>query len=311
LRVLFKSVLEAPLRRAWLEALQAAAPEVAWCQEAPPGASFDAAVLAGLPRGALAEVSGLRLVQSLWAGVDGLLADPTLPGNVPLARMVDPAMSAAMAETAVWATLALHRDFFGYGLQQQETRWQALPQRLAAEVPVLVLGMGAMGGRTASALAALGYPVTGWRLRPEGDAPAGVRVCAGEAALQEAISRASVVINLLPLTPATRGLVDRSFLARLPRQAALVNLARGAHVVDTDLLEALDAGHLSRAVLDVFATEPLPPGHPYWRHPRVTVLPHVAAITDPRTASRVAAENLRRLAAGEPLLHLVDRSRGY
>ena len=119
------------------------------------------------------------------------------------------------------------------------------------------------------------------------------------------------MINLLPLTPATRGLIDAAFFAALPRGAGLVNLARGAHVVDADLLAALDAGRLARAVLDVFTTEPLPADHAFWRHPRVTLLPHVAALTDERSASAVVAANLRALARGEPLAHRVDRARGY
>jgi glyoxylate/hydroxypyruvate reductase A len=119
------------------------------------------------------------------------------------------------------------------------------------------------------------------------------------------------VINLLPLTPATRGLLDARTFAAMPRGASLVNLARGAHVVEADLLTALDSGHLQRAVLDVFAAEPLPAEHPFWRHPRVTVLPHVAALTDERSAATVVAHNLRALRSGQPLAHRVDRSRGY
>ena len=120
-----------------------------------------------------------------------------------------------------------------------------------------------------------------------------------------------IVVNLLPLTAATRGLLDARFFAALRRGASIVNLARGAQVVDADLLAALASGHLARAVLDVFVTEPLPPEHPYWRHPRVTVLPHVAALTDLRGAARVVAANLQALQAGTPIAHRVDRARGY
>jgi glyoxylate/hydroxypyruvate reductase len=247
-------------------------------------------VLAGLPN--------LRLIQSLWAGVDKLLGDVTLPPSVPLARMVDPAMNAAMAETALWAVLGLHRRFFDYAVQQASALWQPHPQRRADDVNVLVLGAGQMGATVATRLAAQGYRVHTWRAR---DA----------APLAPLLATAEIVINLLPLTPATRGLLDARLFAALPRGASLVNLARGAHVVDADLLAALDSGHLQRAVLDVFHSEPLPAGHAFWRHRKVTVLPHVAALTDERSAAQVVAANLRALAGAAPLAHLVDRSRGY
>lgn len=134
---------------------------------------------------------------------------------------------------------------------------------------------------------------------------------AGADALAALRPACSIVVNLLPLTAATRGLLDAGFFAALPRGASIVNLARGAHLVDSDLLAALDSGHLGRAVLDVFSTEPLPPAQRYWHHPRVTLLPHVAALTDPRSAAAVVADNLQALRDGAPIAHLVDRARGY
>jgi glyoxylate/hydroxypyruvate reductase A len=258
--------------------------------------AIDAAVVANPEPGLLAGLPRLRLIQSLWAGVDKLLANATLPPGVPLARMVDPVMNAAMAETASWAVLGLHRRYFDYAAQQARGQWQPHPQRRADEVSVLVLGSGQMGGTVAARLAAIGYRVSTWRAS-DGPPPP--------------LAGAQIVVDLLPLTPATRGMLDARFFAALPRGASLVNLARGAHVIDADLLAALDSGHLQRAVLDVFTTEPLPTTHPFWRHPRVTVLPHVAALTDSRSASRVVVANLRALARGAPIAHLVDRARGY
>jgi glyoxylate/hydroxypyruvate reductase A len=147
--------------------------------------------------------------------------------------------------------------------------------------------------------------------RPRTEAPAGIRLHTGTDALHACLPFSDVVLNLLPLTPATRGLIGARFLAALPAGAGFANLARGAHVVDADLLAALDAGRLGHAVLDVFGVEPLPPTHPYWKHPRVTVLPHVAAQTDIDSAAAVAADNLRALRQGRPLQHLVQRDRGY
>ncbi|HET9820884.1 MAG TPA: glyoxylate/hydroxypyruvate reductase A [Burkholderiaceae bacterium] len=298
LRVLFTGRFDAAEREAWWQALTAAAPDCAWVRDDAPldPGPIEAAVVANPEPGLLATLPRLRLIQSLWAGVDRLLADPTLPPGVPIARMVDPAMNAAMAETALWAVLGLHRRSFDYAAQQARAEWRQHAQRRADEVRVLVLGAGQMGGAVAGRLAAQGYRVATWRARDGAPPP---------------LADAEIVVNLLPLTPATRGLLDARFFAALPRGASIVNLARGAHVVDTDLLAALDAGHLQRAVLDVFTTEPLPSGHPFWRHPQVTVLPHVAALTDPRSASAVVAANLRALAAGAPLAHLVDAARGY
>ncbi len=302
---------------AWHAALSRAAPEVAWLndeQAAPQVQAIDAAVVANPAPGSLRAYPRLRLIQSLWAGVDRLLGDPSVPQHVPLARMVDPALTAAMTETALWATLALHRGFFSYAAQQRQQRWQPLEQRRAAEVNVAVLGLGVLGSAVVRCLAAQGYAVAGWAQHagPRAGLLNSVsHAFSGVAALPALLARSHVVINLLPLTPATRGLINTAFLHHLPRGAALVNLARGAHVVDADLLAALDSGHLAHAVLDVFHTEPLPAAHPYWAHPRVTVLPHAAALTDERSAAAVVAANLRALAQGEPLHHLVQRQRGY
>ncbi len=300
MRVLLTGRFDAGEREAWLAELARQLPEVTWLDDAEADAApagIGAAVVANPAPGRLVRLPDLRLIQSLWAGVDKLLADATLPAHVPIARMVDPAMNAAMAETALWAVLALHRGFFTYQAQQRQGLWLPLPQRRADEVPVLVLGRGQMGGTAAARIAAMGYPVRTWGR--------------GDGALEGVLATAQIVINLLPLTPGTRGLLDARAFAALPRGAGLVNLARGAHVVDADLLAALASGQLAHAVLDVFHTEPLPAGHAFWQHPQVTVLPHAAAATDERSAAAVVAANLRALAAGAPIAHLVDRSRGY
>ena len=300
MQVLLCGELDAAEWQTWRSALAQALPEATWldiAQARAAGAAVSAAVVANPPPGSLLGLPGLRLVQSLWAGVDRLLADPGLPAGVPVARMVDPAMTAAMAETALWAVLSLHRGFFDYAAQQARSEWRPLPQRRADEVAVCVLGQGEMGRAVASRLAALGYRVQGWR-RSSGP-------------LAQALATAEIVVNLLPLTPATRGLLNAAAFAALPAGAALVNLGRGAQVVDDELLAALAQGRLRHAVLDVFHNEPLPAGHPFWAHPRVTVLPHAAAATGERSAAAVVAANLRALHAGRPLQHLVDRARGY
>ena len=297
-------------RAAWLELLRAALPGETFVTEREVDrGDVDIALVANPPSGALQGLPKLALIHSLWAGVDRLLADPTLPAQVPIVRMVDPAMNAAMAETALWAVLGLHRGFFAYARRQREAVWRPHAQRRADEVGVAVLGLGQMGRTAALRIAAQGYRVIGWSARPV--SIDGIETACGDAALEPTLVRAQVVVNLLPLTPATRGLFDARRLARMQRGAGLVNLARGAHVVEPDLLAALDAGQLRHAVLDVFATEPLPPEHPFWRHPRVTVLPHAAAMTDARSAAAIVAHNVAAFRRGEMPGPLVDRAKGY
>ena len=258
---------------------------------------IDIALVANPPPGSLRGLPNLRLIQSLWAGVDRLLDDASVPVEVPLARMVDPAMNATMAQTVLWAVTSLQRCFFTYAAQQKAGVWKQHALRRADEVTVVVLGMGQMGQAAAQLLTQHGHRVLGWR-RSAG-------------ALAPVLAQADVVVNLLPLTAETRGLLNAAAFAQMPRGASLVNLARGAHVVEADLLAALATGQLNHAVLDVFATEPLPPGHPFWSHPAITVLPHVAAPTDPRSAAMIAARNIAALRNNWALQHLVDRKRGY
>ena len=317
MQLLLTGDFDAAEQAEWAQALRAALPgHSLWLHrdEAPNPAAIEVAIVANPPPGSLAGLPGLRLIQSLWAGVDRLLADASLPAGVPLARMVDPAMNAAMAETALWAVLALHRGFFSYARQQAQGRWRQLPQTRAGAWPVLVLGHGQMGRTVAGALARQGYPVQAWRRGEGGPAVAaapGVEVLCGDAALAAARARARIVINLLPLTADTRGLIDAAWLAAMAPGAGLVNLARGAHLVEADLLAALASGQIGHAVLDVFHTEPLPPGHAFWQQPQVTLLPHAAALTDARSAAAVVAHNIEALASGRTVLHPVARDAGY
>jgi glyoxylate/hydroxypyruvate reductase A len=257
--------------------------------------------LQGLPK--------LQFIQSMWAGVDKLLRDDSIPSEVLLARMVDPAMSTAMAETALWAVLSLHRDHFSYAAQQRKGEWKSLPQRRADEVRVAVLGLGEMGRTVALRLVANGYHVDGWSRR-EVKLP-GVDTFIRDAALPTVLGRADIVINLLPLTARTHSLFNALAFSQMKPGTSFVNLARGQHVVDVDLLDALTRGHLRHAVLDTFQTEPLPAQHAYWSHPQVTLLPHAAAQTDLRSATRVAVANLQAWRDGRSVTYIVNRARGY
>jgi glyoxylate/hydroxypyruvate reductase A len=349
---------------AWLPCLHAALPGETWQRadaaeplSAAERAAVDIAIVANPRPGQLVGYPRLRLVQSLWAGVDRLLADASLPAQVPLARMIDPAMSTAMAETALWAVLGLHRHYFCYARQQAQQHWRQLDQRRADEVQVLVAGAGELGLSVARRLLDQGYRVQAWArtprptahqaaidAAPDATAPSsgqdggttdtaarlasagpGCRVHHGADAWAELAAQADIVINLLPLTPATRGYFDAGRFAGFKPGAGFINLARGAAVVDDALLAALDSGQIGHAVLDVFNHEPLPPDHAYWRHAQVTVLPHAAALTDPRSAALIAAANVRTVRAWTPatapqnpadavsaeLIGRVDRQRGY
>jgi glyoxylate/hydroxypyruvate reductase len=270
------------------------------------GVTADCAVVANPPPGVLATIRGLRFVQSLWAGVDRLISDPTLPA-VPIARLVDPAMTRSMTTSVVAHTTALHLRLPQYRRQQAERRWAPQPQPAPGETTVLVAGMGELGTAAARALAALGFSVLGWsRSAKRID---GVEVCTGQ--LRQHIVRAQIIVNLLPLTPGTQRIFDRKLLGAEAAGVSFVNLGRGGHVDLPALLELLDSGHVDHAVLDVLDTEPPAADSPLWTHPSVTITPHVAATTSIVSASAIAARNIRRFRTTGTAEHLVDRGRGY
>jgi len=270
---------------------------------------IDAAIVWRPPPGLLASLVNLKLIAVLGAGVDSLFADPTLPAAAPVVRLVDSYMTVAMSEYVLFQVLRLHRQDFAYIRQQQAREWRQLPQPNAAERRVGVLGLGVLGSDAALKLKVLGFDIAGWsrsekRLR-------GIPTFHGAKGLSALLGRSEILVCLLPLTAATTGILDRRLFAQLPRGAAIINCARGRHLVEADLIEALASGQLSAAVLDVFADEPLPPDHPFWVHPQIAVTPHVAAVTHAPTAAAVVAENLRRVVQGKPLLHRVDPSERY
>lgn len=269
-----------------------------------PGPDVDVALVANPPPGRLRGLPNLKLIQSLWAGIDGVLADPDLP-DAPLCRMVDPAMAETMAEAALAHVLWLHRRHDDFARAQREGVWRQHAYLSPHARRVGVLGLGVMGQTVARRLEGAGFQVAAWVSRARENA------VAGPDALPGFLGGCDIVINLLALTPATIGLLDARAFAAMPAGAALINLARGRHVVEDDLRAALDSGHLRHAVLDVMRDEPPPPGHWVWPHPRVTLTPHVAAPSDPASGAAVVADNILRLRQGRPLLHTVERGRGY
>lgn len=259
--------------------------------------------------GDLARYPKLKAVFSLGAGVDGLLADPQFPRQVPLVRMVDPNMSVLMTEYVVAAVLRHHCELDHYHRQQQSGHWEKRVRPQASDRVIGVLGMGELGASAANALLGLGFNVRGWSRRIR--TLSGLETFAGEAGLTAFLAGTQVLVCLLPLTGQTRGILDAKTFAQLPRGSFVVNAARGGHLVDEDLIAALDSGQLGGATLDVFDTEPLPAGHAFWSHPRVLVTPHIASLTSQRTAASLVVDNLKQWRAGGALVNVVDPDRGY
>ncbi len=285
----------------WLDALRACLPdeEVVLVDEVTDRNAVDIAIVRGVDPGNLHEFPNLKFIHCLWAGVDKLLDDPTVPSGLPLARTVDPAMADQMAASCLAHVLDICLHHHEYRAQQMRGEWVPLHAPPLHSQTVAILGFGTLGRRCAEYLRFVGANI--------------IEVRSTTANLFEAISPANVVVNLLPLTDQTAGRLNAELFSVLQRGAALVNLGRGAHLVEADLISALDSGQLSRAVLDVFEREPLPIGHPFWAHPSITITPHVAAETDPSTAAPIIAANIRAFQSGNAggVTGLVDRARGY
>jgi len=269
---------------------------------------IDYAMIWRPPAGVLKQLPNLKVMLSLGAGVDGVLNDPELP-DLPLVRMVEPGLTEGMTEFVVLQVLHWHRQMEVYRAQQRDGVWRQLPQKLARERRVGILGLGVLGADAARVLTELRFDVAGWS-RSARELP-GITCFHGAAGLAAFLARTEILVCLLPLTEETAGILNWETLAALPKGACVVNVARGGHVNEADMLAALDSGHITGASLDVFGQEPLPPDHPFWSHERVIVTPHVASVTHARTSVVHIAEQIRRYEAGLPLENLVDRKRGY
>ncbi len=308
MNILYLSDIEHPDR--WIPALSKQLPhDRFFTVDAFDPASIDIVLLARPPAGIVGRLSNVKLIQSLFMGVDGLLADPTFPRRKPLSRLIDPGMVAAMVESVVAHVLDYHRHHYAYRNDQAIRKWDRLPQYMTCERTVGLLGLGELGTAAAKSLLSFGFKVAGWKRRP-GEL-AGIEVFSGPAGVGGMLALSNVVVCLLPLTAETRGVLNAAAFAKMPKGSAIINVARGGHVVVPDLLAALDSGQLAHAYLDVFDKEPLPADSPLWSHPGVTVTPHTAALTEPRTAMARVIENIERVRAGRPALSLVDFGAGY
>jgi glyoxylate/hydroxypyruvate reductase A len=260
--------------------------------------------------GFLKTLPNLKAVFSLGAGVDGFLRDPEYPKHLPLVRFVDPTLMHEMAQYVTMHLLIAHRNQRRFDEAQRQGKWdQAMLARPSRDTRVGVLGLGDIGSAIATSLLPFDFQISGWS-RSRKTIP-GVKSYAGASELPAFLAQCDYCVCVLPLTDDTRGIMNAKLFAQLPKGAFVINVARGGHLIEEDLIAALDSGHLGGAVLDVFQTEPLPADSPIWKHPKITLTPHIAGITDPRAALDYVADCVIRCETGKPLDHVIDFSKGY
>ncbi len=259
------------------------------------------------PAGLFGRLNRLEAISSLGAGVDGLVNHPEIPEGLPIGRLAGPRLATNMAAYLVAVVVRRWKRLNEFVADQRQRRWN----QWAPEAPPIIglLGTGAMGRATAKAFGALDFPMLGWNRSGQG--PDGADMYADRSGLEQLAQQADFLINLLPLTDRTRDLLDAGLFRHMKPESTLINVGRGQHLVESDLLKALERGRPGFAILDVFRTEPLPAEHPFWSHPKILITPHCASITLTREAAELAVESYRRVLAGKPPLGQVDRRRGY
>ncbi len=295
----------------WLDAMAKELPDQdfrIWPDEVGEVADIDYALVGAPGMDGLKDFPNLKAIFSLGAGVNHL-AGRDLPEGVPVVRLRDPGLTGGMSEYVAYWVLHYHRHFGDYAGITAEKRWQHLPQTDPGARRVGIMGLGVMGADAVAKLKPFGFDVCGWSRGKK--AIEGVEAFHGKDGLGDFLKQTEILVCLLPLTPETTGIINADTLSRLPRGAVLINAARGGHVVDEDLIAALDGGRLAAATLDVFHTEPLPEDHPFWAHPKITVTPHMASLTVPASAAKAVAENIRRMEKGGKPEPIVDLERGY
>ncbi|MFN5349335.1 MAG: 2-hydroxyacid dehydrogenase [Polaromonas sp.] len=295
----------------WLEGLRAALPGAQLELWAPGASPADYAVVWAPPQAFFDAQTALRGVFNIGAGVDALMK-LRLPEGVPVVRLDDAGMSVQMAEYVCHAVIRHFREFDGYEADVAVGKWSYRKPRARADFPVGVMGLGVLGERVALALKQFDFPVRGWSRSAK--AVDGVQCFSGTNGLDDFLAATRILVCLLPLTPETDSILNQRHLTRLLPGGYVINVARGGHVVDDDLIALIDSGHLAGATLDVFRQEPLPPEHPFWKHPKITVTPHTSART-------LRAESIAQIAGKIQALHggaaiasiagIVDTTKGY
>ena len=270
---------------------------------------IDYALVYWPPHGLIASLPNVKAVLSIAAGCDHILADPELPPHLPIVRMVDDYLAAMMAEYAIYGVLHFHRNMHFYRHEQLRSHWNRSWPLYTPETTVGILGLGAIGGDCARKLGALDFQVHGWS-RSEKSMP-GVTCYHDVDGLLAMAAQCRYLVCVLPLTAKTQGIINKDLINAMPKGGIVINIARGGHQVDEDILNALDSGHLGGVFLDVFNEEPLPSDHPYWLHDKVLITPHVAGELIPRSCAKSVAANIRRIEAGKAVPDLFDKIRGY
>lgn len=291
--------------------MQALLPEMECRLWEDPGdpADVEYAVVWRPPPGGLKRFANLKCIVSIGAGIDHVLVDPELPAGIPIIRTVGDDLRQRMREYVTLHVLRFHRRLPEFEAQQATAAWDQHITPTAPRRKVGVMGLGNMGRACAEALAYMGFDVAGWSNSPK-DLP-GIACFAGPGELDALLLRSEILVNLLPLTPRTEGILNAELFAKLPQGAALISAGRGEHLVEEDLIPALDSGQLGGATLDVFHEEPLPAEHPFWSDPRILVTPHTASLIDPAAGAGAIADNLRRFMRGEPVADMSDLEKGY
>ncbi|WP_297795879.1 glyoxylate/hydroxypyruvate reductase A [uncultured Eudoraea sp.] len=296
---------------AWTDSLRAKAPDIPIFSylEKHPKEEIKMAIVWKQPANSLKQYPNLECISSFGAGVDFIFDDPSIPPNIPVTRVVDPVLASDMSEFVLAMILAHFKNLFHFTADQINGVWHPREYRRISDATVGIMGMGALGSLLAQDLERNRFKVIGWASSQK--SISGVNVFVGEKEKNTFLSLSNILICLLPLTPRTSGILNAELFKKLPKNAFVINVARGGHLVDEDLLEFINNGHLAGAGLDVFHKEPLPGEHPFWKHPKIHITPHIASVSDIDSVIPQLLENYRRLAEGLPLNNTVDGVKGY
>lgn len=296
----------------WLDTLAEGLPECIlkrWPKEIGDKSEVDYVITLKPEPNSLSDYPSLKAIFATSAGVDHFIEDNTLPVSIPLCRLTNPELSARMSEYVLLHVLRFHRHLAEYQNLQSEKKWSPIQQKAASDSTVGIMGLGALGLDAAQKLRTVGFKVHSWSQSQKHEE--GIKSYFGDDQLSGFLNTSDYLVCFLPLTDKTRGILNRKTLAELPDGAIVINVGRGACLVETDIITALDDGKLAGAVLDVFGTEPLPAEHPFWKHPKVTVTPHVSTVTHPRMLGPYIRENIARIEGGQIPLNVIDRLNGY
>jgi glyoxylate/hydroxypyruvate reductase len=261
------------------------------------------------PHGLFLEYPAVKTISSMGAGVDHLINDPLLPGNIRIVRIIDPLLSRDMFEFTLALIMNRLRQITYYHNNQKQEIWKKRKYLRISDVSIGIMGTGVIGNYIAANLHLSGFKVSGWGRTPGQETT--YRKFSGNDQLNEFLSLTDILVCLLPLTQATEGIINKANLLMMPEKSWIINLGRGGHVVDNDLIELLDSGHLEGASLDVYREEPLPGNHPFWKHKKILMTPHIASIPEPESVAPQIIENYHRTLRNEPLINLVNRENGY